>query len=229
MVEQLPISDERIAESVLQVLREQPDPLQPQYLAAVGNRVSSLVGIPLKQILGGRKFRAVLHYQLGDKLIFEGEPSGLQVRLSSLAASDTQPIRFNSSFWAGFSKPIAPESRRWMRSTPPFQFEDRPKAAMGASDEVEITLDYIPSTTLPRSERDVAIVNQIKRWCGENNKSPELFRETRDVGWSPHPEKRATDKAGLSSVIRLIEAIPETERGNFSLPLNLLHRLLKGG
>jgi hypothetical protein len=78
MTENLPITDQRIAESVLQVLREQSDPLQPQYLAAVGNRVSSLIGIPLRQILGGRKFRSVLASQLGQKLIFEGEPTEMR-------------------------------------------------------------------------------------------------------------------------------------------------------
>jgi hypothetical protein len=225
MTENLPITDQRIAESVLQVLREQSDPLQPQYLAAVGNRVSSLIGIPLRQILGGRKFRSVLASQLGQKLIFEGEPTEMRVKLASLSAADTQPIRFASRFWAAFSIPIPPSCKRWIRPTAPFEFENRPEAIGGEPGEIEISPDHIPSTTLPRSERDVAIVDQIKRWCSANDKSIETFRETRDV--RPSPIRVDKSNPGLSSVLQLIEAVPESERGNFSLPLNLLHRLLK--
>jgi hypothetical protein len=221
------ITDERIAEVALEVLREQADPLSPQYLAAVGNRISSLIGTPLRQVLQGRKLRTILEAVVRNKVIFEGTPSEVKVRLASAPIADTQPIRFNSVFWAAFSKAIPLARKRWLRLTGYISFEDRLEEAEPMSGELEVGAEYIAPHSLSRSERDVAIVEQIKRWCAANNLQPEAFRQTAQLE-STAPISPIINP-GQDAIIRMIEAIPELERSRYSLPLDLLHRLLKSG
>lgn len=212
-----------LSEVVISILSTQTNPSAPMPLAMVGQRLSSKLQRPLREILDSRKLSEVLNGSLGERLDWEGRGPSLSIRLKT--GAPVQAIRYHPSFWAAFSKPPSdPTQHRLIRIKPPFGFSDV-SVADASPDQIEIDLSSVPPSDLPKPERDERIKEAIATWCKVHNLPQTQFFSPREAltGLTTAP---AIGSPGVQALKALIGAIPADERGRFSLPLDLIQRLI---
>lgn len=220
------IDARQIASAAMEILRDEGT-TGPYYMSRLGTRLSAQFGMPLRQLLGSEKLSALLKRSLGNVLVFEGQGTTLTVRVDEANAARKQTLRYDPAIWAAFSKPIPERFRRFLRTERPFEFDDIEVGSTRPSSGLEIERERIPDANLGRPERDSHIMHQIEEWC-ERNGVPSaglLLNKTTKGG-----EIRSAPRSGgthVEVVVKFIEAIPVDERPRYSLPIDLLYRLLK--
>jgi hypothetical protein len=138
-------------------------------------------------------------------------------------------IKFDPAVWAAFAKPINEECRRWLSTRRPLQFDDIGGGGEQPQERTEVPKEKIPDPNMPREERDKLIVANILAWCeehGVNAQQLAAIPKDRPPEFSLRGAGRDASSKGVSILRDLVEAIPKDERHNYSLPLNLIGRLL---
>jgi hypothetical protein len=222
-----------LAALLLEILRKEGAQNEPVRLSVVGQRLAARLARPLRDVLAGEKLRAVVERLLRGAAIFEGHGPKLAVRIGQSGEATKRPIRFDPRLWAGFSKAIPPEKRRYIGLSGPFNFFDTIESVSDTY-KIEISRDMVPDQAIPKQERDAQIVSNIEQWCRSNGLDPLDFvpyqapvRLTEPIA---HPEvpTHGSDKpaAGVDALLKLIEVVPEDQRAKYSLPIDLIYRLL---
>lgn len=211
-----------IADAALPLMEAHPEGL---LLSRLGFELRRELGDNFRVLLGSKRLGDVLRQYVGSRALFDGHGSEMKVRLLPKIETQRAPIiHFEPRFWAAFSKPIRPPStQRWLQTEHPFQFEDLQSGESAPAGWMEVQASRIPSVALPTSERSSAIIESIGAWCAANRLDPEQFRQrARQRAQSTSPPS-----PGVLALRALVDAVPENERAKFSLPLDLISRLLR--
>lgn len=202
-------------EQIVENARKIIDGLEaPILLSLFGQMLSRECGASFRPILGSQPLREFLLEEFSDLIEFFGD--GTSVSIGRKRESNGRSIQFNPRFWAAFSKPISDGDVRWIMPAEPFDFGHEQPAPSGA---IVIDARLVPDASLPSKDRAKAIIASINTWCSANNLMPEKFRITDDLALRRRHQ-------GIEALLALIDAVPASDRKNFSLPLDLIGRLL---
>jgi hypothetical protein len=133
-----------IAEQIVAVLSDSPD--QEMFLAALGNRTSKLLKLPLRDAIGDTKLADFIKDNLGKRIALSGSKDRLLAKLvSSDSPQATLPItaqgvpisrsgdirsvsrKYARNFWDAFLRPARRHHRRAIQSKAPFNWSDFPQ------------------------------------------------------------------------------------------------------
>jgi len=206
---------------------------EPVLLANLGSRLSKHYGRALREILANRKLKLVLQSELGSNVEFSGELSKVSVRL--LSEEDKLNVgTYDPTIWAAFFKPVeAPKVGRAIKPSRRFDFRDVLDQSEVPDGWHYISAKLIPDGALPKVDREVAAKMAIHEWCAregiEKSSLLKLGKKAADseVLLKHEPLKESSARpVGISSLIALIEAVPEDRRRSHSLTLDLIYQLI---
>jgi hypothetical protein len=227
------VSDSDIANEALVILQAPEQHGRAILLSYLGGRLSAKYApAPWRRVMGGRNLRHVLDRELGNRIAFEGEGSQIAVALAPETAIGAPTPRFDKTAWAAFAKPIAPGFRRVLYPTRPIRFNDEPGdlPLTIKTGGFEVEPHLVPDAAVPRPARDRMVHESIKQWCALQEVEISILLEDTEseaiAKSNSTTPTRPQAAPGLIALERLISAIPSAERKNFSLPLDLLHRLI---
>jgi len=219
-------TDDKIADAARQILDEQASAL---YLSRLGQDLRAKFGPGFKIALGTRSLGEFVSEHLGDAYEVWGKGPYKRVGVHGSADEDVSPkprLRYRKAAWDAFSVPLNSESKRWINLGPPLKYYDGEEAP-ATDNAVEVRPDFIIGDGHPRQERAGAVAASIRRWAEENRIPLDRLEDHAP----PDPAVRAPRTSGvpesLDALRRMISTIPEDERARYSLPLNLLGRLLQ--
>jgi hypothetical protein len=220
------IDDKTIAEAAQKILEDIPEGMS---LAKLGQQLSRKFEFPLRHVLGSRKLSPVLRREIGSALEFGGTSGSETVRLVTTDHL-ARKIRFDPAVWAAFAKPIKANCLRWMSVEKPLTFDDIDESSAPPENRLQILASSIPDEALPHDERDRQVGESILAWCTENGLSPIDFSHSAKERLKPEISQNSRTfqppHKGTAALIALVAAIPLEERANYSIPLNLIGRLL---
>lgn len=193
----------------------------PVALARLGQLVSKRTQIPIRAALGTKPLSQHLRDVHGDKLLISGDGPSIEVSIASGKAADSRRL-YDTAVFSAFSKPLDTENRRWLRSTAPFRFRDAPDKGMLTDDFREVDRKYIVQEPLDKSEKIAAVESAISAWCLEQGIAPELLQRGARIERS---EKRPRHE-GLEALKAIVAAVPEKERRDVSIGLDLVAKLI---
>ncbi|MQB06540.1 hypothetical protein DXT91_20825 [Agrobacterium tumefaciens] len=236
------LKEKEVAEWVYQHLKETDDPAHPVLLSKLGGRIAKEFGRPVKSLLGrGNTLSHVLSDQLEGKIGFIGNQGTLAVFIDESAVSrQDEPLpRLNKVLWAAFFRPIKSGDRRFIRLVPEVYFWDGPEDSAAPSPGwEEIEQHRIPASDLALPQRNRAAYSAIEEWFklrgyelsdyiqkedGGSQRSSEKAPLHRMVG----PAHTTEEPQGIEALRTLIMSIPEKDRKNYSVTLDLLSALIK--
>ncbi len=218
------VDDQTVAETARTVLNRTGS----MSMAQLGQQLSREFQFPLRALLGPRKLSRILTDYFGTSVRISGD-SGSEIVSLDQSVGQIGRIKFDPAVWAAFAKPINEECRRWLSTRRPLQFDDIGGGGEQPQERTEVPKEKIPDPNMPREERDKLIVANILAWCeehGVNAQQLAAIPKDRPPEFSLRGAGRDASSKGVSILRDLVEAIPKDERHNYSLPLNLIGRLL---
>ena len=219
------VTEEAVANDALALLESTP--AQPVRLAWLGQQMNYRLGVSIRSILGTKRLSQLLTEHFGTKLSFSGEGPELAVALGSSGNFTWDP-----AIWAAFSKPVPDGHKRWVKATHPMRFEDLPTDQQGPTGFLPVPNDDIPDPVLEKDQRRPLIQNAISAWCSEHMLNPEVLgrkskRSTSELEVDHKATASTAQAKGTAALLALIDAIPADERRSYSLPIDLIGRLLR--
>lgn len=216
-------TDKAIAEAASNILKEEKSPI---YLSRLGQDLRKEFGASFKPALGVRSLGDFVSEHLGDKYEVWGKGPYKRVGEIGSAAHDVimKPRqKFQDAVWEAFSTPLPDGHLRWIDIGPPLTVlhnADRPsESAIG------ITSEFIILDSLPR-QRASDITASIKRWAETHAVALDALQDGEPNKKTVSANRETAPLEGLEALRRMISVIPEAERSQYSLPMNLLGRLL---
>lgn len=216
-------SDTTIAEAALKVLKEQNGPI---YLSRLGQDLRKEFGAAFKETLGNRSLGDLVVEHWGDQYEVWGKGPHKRVGVVGSSKDDTEPKlrqKFIDEVWEAFSSPISEGLTRWIDLGPPVAISENP--AKPNEQAIEIPSEFLIVSSLPRQKASDTAAS-IRKWAKINNVSLDHLEEhesPKTAAVTGHP---AGLMDGVEAVRRMIALIPEGERSEYQLPLNLIGRLL---
>jgi hypothetical protein len=224
MIDQLP--DDRIASTARDILLTYD---QAIYLSRLGQDLGKTLGVSIKQVLGSRRLGDFIKEHLGEEFQVWGEGPykrvGRQAEAEAEGASKPR-VMFDPVVWKAFSTPIPEGSRRWLSTITPVSVFD--SAQQQASESlIEVTAADIVGAVENQADRGAAIASAIKAWRGAHDVPQEALAFDRPKPRVTAAARPKGEENGLTALKLLVSTIPEAERSKYSLPLNLIGRLLQ--
>lgn len=225
------ISNAEIAATAKAILEERGEPI---LLASLGSRLSKHYGRALREILANRKLKGILESELGGKIEFTGELSTVSVKWLS-DADKLNAGTYHPTIWAAFFKPVSPDNiGRAIKTTRRFDFKDVPNQSDVPVGWRFINADIIPDGELPRADREATAKMAIHDWCARESVERDSllakpFRKASDSDTRAEDQpitSKSGHHVGTSSLMALIEAVPEERRKSYSLTLDLIYQLI---
>lgn len=217
-------TDDAIAETARRVLDDKAGAI---YLSRLGQDLRTEFGTGFKLALGSRSLGDFVAERLSDKYEVWGKGPYKRVGPHGSADQDTAPrprLKYLDVVWKAFSFPIEEGLRRWIDLGPPPYCVDTKEPP--ADDALEVPSEFVIGDGHARRERADAIASSIQRWADLNNVPLNKLEE--QVRPNAKDAYRATEfPESLTALRRMIATIPDEERARYSLPLNLLGRLLQ--
>lgn len=222
-VEERP-SDADITEAARSALRRHASTI---YLSRLGQDLRQVFGANFKIALGTRSLGDFITEHLGDSYEVWGKGPYKRVGvLGSAAIDDVPPPRekYSDALWSAFGTPVPNGCKRWVTIGPPLSVEDTEATPGEAAIEVSPDL-VVGEDGRGRRERAAAIGASIRRWAEANGVPQQSLVEPERA--SNPPTHSTGHHAGAEALRQLIAIIPEGERAQYTLPMNLLWRLLQ--
>ncbi|QLF69457.1 hypothetical protein FE840_007810 [Peteryoungia desertarenae] len=232
-----------VAEWVYKFLVESDEPTKPVLLSKLGGRITKEFGRPVRSLLGRDKTLShVLTEHLEGKIGFIGSQGTLSVFVdeSATARRDAPLPRLNKVLWAAFFRPIKEGERRFIRLAPEVHFWDAPEDSAAPSPGwEEIEPHRIPPVELPLPQRNRAAYSAIEDWFKLRGYSLQDHYHREDHPHAPRPTDvalpaklppsapRTADSNGIEALRNLVLSIPEKDRKNYTINLDLLSALLQ--
>lgn len=236
------IQEKEIAEWVYAHLKQSDDPANPVLLSQLGGKIAKEFGKPVRSLLGrGRTLSHVLSDHLEAKVGFIGNQGTLAVFIDESATStqDTPLPRLNKVLWAAFFRPIKDGERRFIRLVPEVYFWDGPEDSAAPSpgwEEIEQHRIPAPDMALPQRNRTAyaAIEEWFKlrgydldQYVQKDDRDPHGTFDRPTPSKKPRPIPSMDEPKGIDALRTLISSIPEKDRKNYTLTLDLLSALLQ--
>jgi hypothetical protein len=206
----------KLAEAAWAVLLDKPD--GPISVAKLGQAIGRRTGLSIRGVLGSKPLSQFLRERFAGKLDIKGQGPAVEVDFATGDSPESR--RFDPAVFAAFSKELGGE-RRWLKITRPFRFNDG--EASKTDNALEVPGAMIAPADMPRDARIELIEHNIRAWSKEHGLDDAAFVAQPKVKPPPSEAKRA----GVEALMNLIEAVPPAERRNFTLPLDLIARLLE--
>ena len=221
------VTDAEIAAAAENILRGRDDPYAPIALATLGNLIGKKWRTPLKMLLMGRRLSEVLGRS--SHVVVDGPSDQLTASLTK--SVDSPSIRFDPVVWAAFAKPIPDGQRRILKSTRPYDIDYITQNQDTPNGWIEVPTTAVPPAEMQKHARNITITESITKWCGDNNISISNLSLIDIPGISRHAPaivatQNRTGRNGTAALIGMIEAVPEEDRRNYSLTLDLIYQLL---
>lgn len=197
------------------------------YLSRLGQDLRQVFGANFKIALGTRSLGDFMTEHLGDSYEVWGKGPYKRIGVLGSAATDDAPPpreKYPDALWRAFGTPVPDGCKRWVTIGPPLLVEDREAAPDEAAIEVSSAF-IVANDGRSRRERAVAIGASIRRWAEATDIAQQSLVEPERAANPPiHPTGH---HAGAEALRQLIAIIPEGERAQYSLPMDLLWRLLQ--
>lgn len=197
------------------------------YLSRLGQDLRKVFGANFKIALGTRSLGDFITEHLGDSYEVWGKGPYKRIGVLGSAARDDAPPpreKYPDALWRAFGTPVPNGCKRWVTIGPPLLVEDTEAAPGDAAVEVSPGL-VIADDGRGRRERAAAIGASIRRWAEETGIAQQSLAEPERAA---NPPIHSTGHhAGAEALRQLIAIIPEDERAQYTLPMNLLWRLLQ--
>ena len=216
-------SDTTIAEAALRVLKEQNGPI---YLSRLGQDLRKEFGAAFKETLGSRSLGDLVVEHWGDHYEVWGKGPHKRVGVVGSAKDDTEPKprqKFIDEVWEAFSTPISQGLTRWIDLGPPVVISEN--QTKPNKQTIEIPSDFLVLSSPPRQKAS-DIAASIQKWAKINDISLDHLEEQASPKATAVTGYPAGIMGGVEAVRKMIALIPEGERSEYQLPLNLLGRLL---
>ena len=223
MADTLMPTDKDIAEAAYKILKEEKSPI---YLSRLGQDLRKEFATSFKPALGARSLGDFVSEHLGDKYEVWGKGPYKRVGVIGSAAEDDilKPRqKFKDAVWEAFSTPLPDGHLRWIDIGPPLAVLHN--AERPSDSAVGIASEFIILDSLPR-QRASEITASIRRWAETHAVASDALQDDMPVKKSVSANRETTPLEGLEALRRMISVIPEGERSQYSLPMNLLGRLL---
>lgn len=231
-----------VESAVRSILQTQPD--RRMILAALGNRVARELGVVLRDVTGGLKFKDFLEHAFGPAISFVGSGDKLHAVLSMpsgevqsnlpLERSDAEPPRSGSSgsirrryetmFWSAFMTSLDSDKRRCIQKSAPFSWNDADRDQPLPENMLEIPRDIIPVEGASYHVRKAAIFQAIEIWCNHHSLDPSMFSSS--LRHPPTARMPHRNSSGTERLLNLIEKIPESERRHHVLDMGFIYTVL---
>lgn len=134
---------------------------------------------------------------------------------------DSMP-RYNKSFWAAFSHPLADGCHRYIKFDPEIYFEDNASVASLSSEYKKIPPEFIISWSQGPEESPAQIskriAESINRWLAENHVDIDLVKVKSG-------EKKSLVSQNDSLLDQLISALDEADLKRIQIPLDIIVKL----
>jgi hypothetical protein len=130
-------------------------------------------------------------------------------------------IRYNSTFWAAFSKPLSDGYTRLIEFEPELHFEDvLNKNEIDSLRKKIISADFInQSAVLPTAKTSQAISLKIKKWLSENNIPLDCVK-------AKNMDSKALKVEESKSLLEyLMLALDDSELKRIQIPLDIVAKL----
>lgn len=222
-VEERP-SDADITEAARSALHRHASTI---YLSKLGQDLRQVFGANFKIALGTRSLGDFITEHLGDSYEVWGKGPYKRIGVLGSAATDDAPPpreKYPDALWRAFGTPVANGCKRWVTIGPPLLVEDTEAALDDAAIEVSRNLIVVDDGR-GRRERAAAIGASIRRWAETTGIAEASLTEPPRAA-NP-PIHRTGHHPGVEALRQLIAVIPEVERAQYTLPMNLLWRLLQ--
>ncbi len=218
------LSDADITEAARSALHRHASTI---YLSKLGQDLRQVFGANFKTALGPRSLGDFITENLGDSYEVWGKGPYKRVGVLGSAATDEAPpprAKYPDMLWKAFSTPVPDGCKRWVTIGPPLLVEDTDATPGDAAIEVSPDLVVVDDGR-GRRERAVAIGASIRRWIDATGVAQQSLLESERA--SSPPISPTGHHAGAEALRQLIALIPEGERAQYTLPMNLLWRLLQ--
>ncbi len=217
-------SDTDIADTARAALQDRAETI---YLSRLGQDLRQVYGASFKAALGTRSLGDFVAEHLGDTYEVWGKGPYKRVGVIGSAAADDAPLprdKYPDALWKAFGTPLPEGCRRWVSLGPPLSVENARDAPGEAA--IEITADFVVEEDgRSRRERAAAIGASIRGWASQAG-LPMASLVERPVA-APPAQSPGARSDGVEALWQLIAAIPQEERARYSLPMNLVGRLLQ--
>ena len=236
------LKEKEVAEWVYQHLTQSDEPAHPVLLSKLGGRIAKVFGRPVKSLLSrGNTLSSVLADQLEGKIGFIGNQGTLAVFIdeSPVSRQDEPLPRLNKVLWAAFFRPIKSGDRRFIRLLPEVYFWDGPEESAAPSPGwEEIEQHRIPASDLALPQRNRAAYAAIEEWfklrgfqlseyLQKEDRGSQAPLEKEPVQRMVGPAHKTEEPKGVEALRTLILSIPDKDRKNYSVTLDLLAALLR--
>lgn len=197
------------------------------YLSKLGQDLRQVFGANFKIALGTRSLSDFITEHLSDSYEVWGKGPYKRIGVLGSAATDDAPpprAKFPDILWKAFGTAVPDGCKRWVTLGPPLLVEDAEAAPGDAAIQVSPDLVVVDDGQ-GRRERAAAIGASIRRWAEATGVSQQILLEPERAENPPiHPTGH---HSGAEALRQLIALIPEGERADYTLPMNLLWRLLQ--
>jgi hypothetical protein len=145
--------------------------------------------------------------------------------------------RYDSSFWAAFSKPLREGFRRFIKIDRPFYFVDNTGSSPAPIGFMEIEAGFVaPQTFPPIPGRHAMVIQQIEAWLQKNNLRPDPFQyqprrvQERMLFETALPRAALTDeqKPGAGPhVVQLFSMLDQKDLERIAMPADVWLKLMR--
>ncbi len=218
-------TDDNIVAAAHRILGEQDGAI---YLSRLGQDLRAEFGPAFKLALGSRPLGDFVCEHLGDTYEVWGRGPYKRVGPHGSAADDVAPkprLKYLEAVWYAFSAPLGDGLKRWIDLGPPLSYVDAQEAPKDSA--IELSTDFIIGDSPARGERAGVIAASIQRWAEAHNILLSSLGDSEPQKATVRVSRSSGSPESLDALRRMIATIPEDERSRYSLPLNLLGRLLQ--
>lgn len=200
----------------------------PIKVAWLGQELNRVLDVSIRQVLGTKPLGDLLLERYGDTYEIQGIGPHKEIGKQGTWKFRHPGTQYRSEFWTCFNTPRDSENRRWISKISPFISIDQKDCPGEQYLEIEPRFLILEGQDVPNAAKFVR--QNIQNWAVEHNFDLNLVQRPEDdqMPRSPRRDERseASSDFGMRAVRALLDAIPENERSQYSIPLDLLARLL---
>lgn len=220
----------KIEDIVLTIGKILEDAEGPMKLSLLGQLLNQRLDASIRQVLGNKPLGDLVLEHFGDRFEIQGHGPHKEVgRIGEWVLERPSP-RYDPRFWKHFSSSVGEGLTRWISDNDPYRSIDQTTAPQDG-DYIEIEGHFLPQPGQELLNRGRFIRQNIETWARAHSFDLSRIETPSELGAgdAKSSARLARNKSadfGTRAIQAILDAIPEDERSNYSLPLNLVARLM---
>jgi len=201
----------------------------PIKVSVLGQRLNRELDTSIRKILGNKPLGDAILERFGDTYEVQGHGPFKEIgRIGEWTFKNKIPPKYDDRFWRHFATPLEPGVRRWISPSDPFAFVEQETAP--SESHLEIEEHFLPKRGEDIPHRGRFVRHNIETWARAHQFDldaieAEVVKPITSDGSRPARDLKSAE-FGIRALNAIIDAIPESERASYSLPLNLVARLI---